>query len=66
MNIGELARAADIKAETVRYYERIGLLPASPRTAGNYRDYAAADVGRLSFIRRARAWVFDWADPDAA
>ena len=58
MNIGELARAADIKAETVRYYERIGLLPAPPRTAGNYRDYAAADVGRLSFIRRARELGF--------
>jgi DNA-binding transcriptional MerR regulator len=35
MNIGELARAADTKAETIRYYERIGLLPVPPRTAGN-------------------------------
>ncbi len=54
MNIGELARAADTKAETIRYYERIGLLPAPPRTGGNYRDYAAAHVSRLSFIRRGR------------
>ena len=54
MNIGELARAADIKAETIRYYERIGLLPAPPRTAGNYRNYSLTDVGRLAFTRRAR------------
>jgi cardiolipin synthase A/B len=36
MNIGELARAADTNAETVRYYERIGLLRSPPRTSGNY------------------------------
>jgi DNA-binding transcriptional MerR regulator len=58
MNIGELARAADTKAETIRYYERIGLLPAPPRTAGNYRDYSAAHVSRLTFIRRARSLGF--------
>jgi Cu(I)-responsive transcriptional regulator len=54
MNIGELARATDTKAETIRYYEHIGLLPPPPRTRGNYRDYAAAHVGRLAFVRRAR------------
>ena len=54
MNIGGLACAADTKAETIRYYERIGLLPAPPRTAGNYRDYSTAHVSRLTFIRRAR------------
>ena len=54
MNIGELARAADTKAETIRYYERIGLLAAPPRTAGNYRHYSAAHVSRLIFTRRAR------------
>jgi DNA-binding transcriptional MerR regulator len=54
MNIGELARAADAKPETVRYYERIGLLPVPPRTMGNYRDYSADDLSRLAFIRRAR------------
>ena len=54
MNIGELARAAGTKIETIRYYERIGLLPAPPRTTGNYRTYSAADVRRLSFTRRAR------------
>src|SRR4051795_8029974 len=54
MNIGELARAADTKAETIRYYERIGLLPSPPRTASNYRDYSATHVTRLTFTRRAR------------
>jgi Cu(I)-responsive transcriptional regulator len=54
MNIGELARAADTNVETIRYYERIGLLPAPPRTGGNYRDYSAEHVNRLSFARRAR------------
>lgn len=58
MNIGELARAADTNAETIRYYERIGLLLPPPRTAGNYRDYSAAHVGRLAFTRRARALGF--------
>jgi DNA-binding transcriptional MerR regulator len=54
MNIGKLAQAADTKPETIRYYERIGLLPSPPRTGGNYRDYSAADVRRLIFTRRAR------------
>src|ERR1700753_2606250 len=54
MNIGELARAADTNVETIRYYERIGLLPPPPRTAGNYRDYTAAHASRLTFTRRAR------------
>jgi Cu(I)-responsive transcriptional regulator len=58
MNIGELARAADTNAETIRYYERIGLLPTPPRTAANYRDYSATHVGRLAFTRRARALGF--------
>jgi Cu(I)-responsive transcriptional regulator len=58
MNIGELARATDTKPETIRYYERIGLLPAPPRTAGNYRDYSAAHVSRLTFTRRARSLGF--------
>jgi Cu(I)-responsive transcriptional regulator len=54
MNIGELARTADTKAETIRYYERIGLLPSPPRTAGNYRAYSDEHVSRLTFTRRAR------------
>src|SRR4051812_43293283 len=54
MNIGELAQATDTKPETIRYYERIGLLPSPPRTAGNYRAYTPVHVSRLTFTRRAR------------
>jgi Cu(I)-responsive transcriptional regulator len=53
-SIGSLAKATGTKVETVRYYERIGLLPAPARTEGNYRSYDDAHLGRLSFIRRAR------------
>jgi Cu(I)-responsive transcriptional regulator len=54
LSIGTLAKAADTKVETIRYYERIGLLPMPARTAGNYRIYSGEHVHRLSFIRRAR------------
>ena len=54
ISIGALAKATGTKVETVRWYERVGLLPAPARTAGNYRVYGAAHLGRLSFIRRAR------------
>jgi DNA-binding transcriptional MerR regulator len=55
LSIGELGRATGTKIETIRYYERIGLLPAAPRTgSGNYRSYSAAHLGRLSFVRRSR------------
>jgi len=53
-SIGELAKATDTKVETVRYYERIGLLPEPGRTSGNYRAYSDEHLGRLSFVRRAR------------
>jgi len=54
LTIGDLARATGTKVETVRYYERIGLLPAPARSSGNYRAYGPAHLGRLSFIRRSR------------
>ncbi len=44
--------------ETVRYYERVGLLPAPPRSSGGYRLYGTDHLKRLSFIRRARALGF--------
>lgn len=53
-SIGEMARATSTKVETIRYYERIGLLAVPDRTAGNYRSYGPDDLARLSFIRRAR------------
>lgn len=58
MAIGKLARATGTKSETIRYYERIGLLPAPARTASNYRSYGAGELARLSFIRRARGLGF--------
>lgn len=52
--IGQLAKATGTKVETIRYYERIGLLGTPKRTAGNYRAYSRAHLNRLSFIRRSR------------
>ena len=52
--IGALAKATGTKIETIRWYERVGLLQAPARTSGNYRAYDAVHLGRLSFIRRAR------------
>lgn len=55
MKIGELARLAQCTVETVRYYEREGLLPAPGRTDGNFRAYGPEHVERLRFIRNCRA-----------
>lgn len=54
MRIGELAQAAQTPVETVRYYEREGLLRAPARTASNYRCYTPDHVDTLLFIRRCR------------
>lgn len=62
MKIGELARRAGSTSETVRYYERIGLLPRPDRTDSNYRDYSARDAERLAFIRHARSLGFELSD----
>ena len=55
MKIGELATLTGCPVETIRYYEREGLLPAPSRSAGNYRQYDTAHVERLSFIRHCRS-----------
>lgn len=55
MKIGELAKLTDCQVETVRYYEREGLLPAPARSDGNYRVYTQAHVERLTFIRNCRS-----------
>jgi DNA-binding transcriptional MerR regulator len=60
--IGDLGTATDVKVETIRYYERIGLFPAPGRTAGNYRTYDTEHLSRLSFIRRARELGFSIAE----
>lgn len=54
MKIGELARAARCAPETVRFYERAGLLPAPARSEGNYRQYGTVHLERLRFIRNCR------------
>jgi Cd(II)/Pb(II)-responsive transcriptional regulator len=55
MKIGELARTTGAQVETIRYYEREGLLPPPGRTEGNYRAYDASHVRRLAFICRCRS-----------
>jgi Cu(I)-responsive transcriptional regulator len=62
MKIGEVSRITGIKVETVRYYERIGLLFKPARTDGNYRSYDPGNVDRLRFIRHARGLGLDIAD----
>ncbi len=52
--IGQLARAAEVPASTLRYYERIGLLRPDGRTSGNYRYYRQEALERLRFIRTAQ------------
>lgn len=58
MKIGELAGKAGVNIDTVRYYERQGLLPAPQRLSSGYRQYTAEDVSRLRFVRRAKALGF--------
>jgi len=55
MRIGQLAGQTGCPVETVRYYEREGLLPAPLRSAGNYRVYGSEHAERLAFIRRCRS-----------
>lgn len=62
MRIGELAKAAGVGVETVRYYQRIGLMPVPPRPAGGTRRYGQAELARLRFIRRAKALGFSLQD----
>lgn len=54
LRIGHLAQKTGTKVETIRFYEKSGLLPRPGRTDGNYRAYDASHLNRLSFIRRAR------------
>ncbi len=56
--IGALARAVGVNVETVRYYERIGLLPRPPRLHGSIRRYPPETLRRLRFIKRAQSLGF--------
>ena len=59
LSIGELARRAEVKVPTIRYYERIGLMPETDRTQGKQRRYGGEAVMRLAFIRHARELGFE-------
>jgi Cu(I)-responsive transcriptional regulator len=58
MTRGELAKHGQVNPETIRYYERSGLLPAPARSESNYRLFAPEDVQRIRFIKRAQAVGF--------
>lgn len=58
LTIGRLAREAGVHVETVRYYQRVGLVNEPPRPPGGYRVYPAATVDRIRFIKRAQGLGF--------
>lgn len=58
LTIGRAAKAADVNVETLRYYERRGLLPEPPRTESGYRLYDTESVTRLRFIKEAQSLGF--------
>jgi len=59
---GELARVAGLSSDTLRHYERIGLLAKPPRTLGGYRDYPGNTLERVQLIRRALSVGFSLAE----
>lgn len=62
MRIGELAQATGVDVETIRYYERSGLLPPPARESNGYRRYGSTHVERLAFVRHCRALDMALAD----
>ena len=54
LTIGKLARAASVKIETIRYYQRIGLLEEPDKPQIGYRQYPVTDIARLLFVKRAQ------------
>ena len=62
MTIGRLAKAADVNIETIRFYQRIGLIQAPDKPLRGVRRYADADIARLRFIKRAQELGFALAE----
>src|SRR4051812_49072226 len=62
MKIGEVAGQAGVSADTVRFYERVGALPAAARTASGYRDYQPETIERIRLTRELQAIGFTLAD----
>ena len=58
MTIGPLSEKTGCHIETIRYYERIGIMPSPPRTEGGHRVYREEHLKRLTFIRRSRELGF--------
>jgi MerR family mercuric resistance operon transcriptional regulator len=65
MRIGELARSVDVSVETIRFYQRIGLLELPQKPYGGIRSYSSQDLQRLRFIRRAQQLGFSLEDIQA-
>jgi DNA-binding transcriptional MerR regulator len=62
LSIGELSKKIGISTQTIRYYERIGLLPKPQRSSNGYRAYDDTDIERLEFIKRSRSLDFSLDD----
>lgn len=62
MTIGQLAAAVDVNVETIRYYQRKGLLQVPPRPVGGIRHYGHADAARVKFIKAAQRLGFSLED----
>lgn len=58
LTIGQLAKNAGVNIETIRYYERRGLIPEPPRRESGYRQYSPEFVTRIQFIKRAQELGF--------
>jgi len=58
MQIGELSHRTGVNIETIRYYERIGIMPKPPRSEGGHRIYDDVDLKRLAFVKRSRELGF--------
>lgn len=65
LTIGKLSERAGVRIETIRYYEREGMLPRAPRTEGGHRIFDDAHLRRLLFIRRSRELGFSGAEVQA-
>lgn len=65
LRIGELAEAAGVRKDTIRYYERTGLLPAPQRTGAGYRVYHSSDIDRIKFVRAAQGLGFSLTETQA-
>ena len=58
ISIGKLSKRTKVNIETIRYYERSGVLPSPPRTRGGHRAYGEDHLKRLNFVRRSRELGF--------